>query len=461
MSRAKDRARFYEERDHRTIGYGIPAYHLERPVGIAVGEDAASSPTGQIFVLAALNMMCRIHRRIHMAIPDSDLQVTNLTGGRTLREAAEGLALAIDPYIQLGISPDGSVPTLGIGRVAAALHAGVDGYAAEVREDVCPISDHPASTIGAGLAACLGTASLFQSAIESRPVLRRVSLWRFEEGTVAEVGPRLTLGPVDVGDRVVLVGAGAVGSAILYWLRLLGVSGHWVVIDGDLVELHNTNRSLGFLATHAGWPDGLPGGEAAHKADVGAALIDAEPVTKWYHEWVSGMGLRPDLMIPVANNYGVRSAISQLGLPLTIHGTTSPRWSAELHRHGPCDGCLSCRFPPKAFPDLSCAEGPALPRDIQSPGDDGSGSTTSARGDTALPFLSAAAGLLVVAALTQLGMGYLNDAINLQRLLFESGIQRSWQGTPKRCRPNCRGRPSPRARRVLNVGTRWSVLDDQ
>lgn len=461
MSQAEDRARFYEQRDRRTVGYGIPAHYLERPVDISVGEDAANSPTGQVLVLAALNMMCRVHRRIHMAIPDSDLLVATLTGGRMLREAAEDLAMAINPYIQLSLPPDGSVPTLGIGGVPASLHAGADGYAAEIREDSCPISDHSASTIGAGLAACLGTATLFQLAIESQPVLRRVSLWRFQEGTAAEAGPRLRLGPVDVGDRVILVGAGAVGSAILYWLRLLGTAGHWVVVDGGLVELHNTNRSLGLLAAHAGWPGGLPGGKAANKADVGAPLIGAEPIPKWYHEWVPEMGPRPDLLIPAANACGVRPAISQLGLPLMIHGTTSPRWSAELHRHGPLDDCLQCRFPSNAFPEFSCAQGPASPRDIPTPQGSGVGSTNTASGDTALPFLSAGAGLFVVAALCQLDTGYLDDPINLQRLLFESGIQRSWQGTRKRCRPTCRGRPSPTARKGLNVGGRWSALDDR
>ena len=460
MSREEDRARFYQERDRRTVGYGIPSYHLELPVGLSVGRDAANSLAGQVLVLAAVNMMCRVHRRIHMDIPDSDLMITTLAGGRTLREAAEALAQAIDPFIQLSRHPDEVVPTLGIGNVSAALHVGAEGYAAEIRQGICPISDHPATAIGAGLAACLGTASLFQMAIQSRPVLRRVSLWRFQEGPQADAGPCLPLAPVAVGDRAVLVGAGAVGSAVLYWLRQLGVTGHWVVVDGDLVELHNTNRSLGLLAKHAGWPEGLPGGKAKNKANVGAALIAAEAVPKWYHDWVPEMGGRPDFLIPAANDYGIRSAVSQLGLPLMIHGSTSPRWSAELHRHGPLDDCLTCRFPPNAFPDLSCSEGPAAPRGNHGSERSDPAPSTTVSGDTALPFLSAAAGLLVVAALHQLETEYLDEPVNLQRLLFESGIQRTWQVTRKQCRPNCQGRPSRGVRKTLNKGRRWAVLDD-
>lgn len=216
------REHFYEERDRRTVGYGIPDHYLERPVRISVGDDAASSPAGQALVLAAVNMACRVHRRIHIAVPDSELLITTLAGGRTLREAAERLALAIDPYIRLD-SPPESVPTLGIGRVRATLHVGADGYAAEVSEDPNAVSDHPASIIGAGLAACIGTASLFQLVIDRRPVLRRVSLWRFQDGRGVEVGPRAAVGPVDVGDRVALIGAGrwarpfSIGCACSEW----------------------------------------------------------------------------------------------------------------------------------------------------------------------------------------------------------------------------------------------------
>jgi len=42
-------------------------------------------------------------------------------------------------------------------------------------------------------------------------------------------------------------------------------------MTANMVELHNTNRSLGLLAAYAGWPRGVPSGKAAAKAEVGAA----------------------------------------------------------------------------------------------------------------------------------------------------------------------------------------------
>ena len=72
------------------------------------------------------------------------------------------------------------------------------------------------------------------------------------EGDEADAAPEVT-GPLDVGD-VLVAGAGAVGSCLLYWLREIGVVGSWDVVDGDIIKLHNTNRSLGFMAADAGWP---------------------------------------------------------------------------------------------------------------------------------------------------------------------------------------------------------------
>lgn len=459
MSRETDRARFYEERDRRTIGYGVVERHLERPVRIAIGPDAAANPAGQALVLAAINMACRIHRRVGLVVPSVELMVPSVVPGRDLSEAAEALALAIDPFIDLSHDHEDDSPTLGIGDTPATLWVGADGFAAEVARRTRPITNHPASMLGAGLAACLGSSSLLHLVTGAVPAFRRVSLWRFEEGPAAEAGPSLAPGPIDVGDFVVVVGAGAVGSAILYWLRLLGTSGRWVVVDPDQVELHNTNRSLGLFPAFAGWADGTPGGPVAYKAQVGADLIRAESVSSWYHEWAPKMGGRPDLVIPVANGRSIRPAVDQLGLPLIVHGTTSPRWTAELHRHGPDDACMSCRFPPDSFSDFACAEGPLVIDGASSkaPGQDKPSEDRS--GDSALPFLSGAAGLLVVAALAQLATGYMDNGINVRRLLFQSGVQRSWQPSVKECKPGCHGRLTLATRRKLNVGSRWAWLD--
>jgi hypothetical protein len=281
--------------------------------------------------------------------------------------------------------------------------------------------------------------------------MRRVSLWGFGEGAV-DPGPLVAPGPIDIGDRVALIGAGAVGSAVLYWLRLLGVYGTWTVVDGDIVKLHNTNRSIGMVAADAGWPGGNPTGTAANKAEIGAALIGAQPVVGWYDDWVKHLTTRLDLLIPAGGERGIRNSLGLLGLPLLIQGATSPDWQVQLHRHGVQDSCPACRFPAEPTTEFACATGP-LPI----------GSVTDGNGDespdAALPFLSAAAGLLVVAALAQLESGYLAQSVNQHGLLFGPKAQLDWWNTITSCRSGCTRRLPPSLRRDLNTGRRWASLD--
>jgi hypothetical protein len=89
----------------------------------------------------------------------------------------------------------------------------------------------------------------------------------------------------------------------------------------------------------------------------------------------------------------VRTLIAQRGEPLLLHATTSPNWTAELHRHRPDhDDCPSCRIPDMTTPHMDCSTGPAASEEPESP-------------DAALPFLSAGAGLLLAATLATLPVG--------------------------------------------------------
>jgi molybdopterin/thiamine biosynthesis adenylyltransferase len=446
---AANRDRFYLERDRRTMAYDVANDRLDTPVRINVGADAATSPAGQALVLAMTNMICRIHRQVDLHLPGADLLIPTLVPADTLSEAAQALARAIDPYIDLSHTDSG--PILAIGDVEGTYWLGADGYIGHLADTPVSVTEHPASILGAGMAACLGAGALLL-AVTGAPVrTRSVSTWGFDNQPV-EPGPRRSLGPIDVGERIALIGAGAVGSAILYWLQLLGVRGNWTIVDGDVVKLHNTNRSLGMLAADAGWADGTPGSPVANKADIGAALIGATPVVDWYDRWVKDHGAGLDLLIPAGGERNIRRNLGLLGLPLMIQGATSPDWQVQLHRHGPADGCPACRFPAEPTADVACSTG-ALPAttDIEA----------SDSPDAALPFLSAAAGLLVVSALTQLEDGYLAKSVNQHGLLFGTGTQIDWWNTITSCRPECAARLPVTLRRQLNKGRRWAGLDDQ
>jgi hypothetical protein len=320
-------------------------------------------------------------------------------------------------------------------------YVGADRFTAILATEPVPIADAQATVLGAGLAACLADAALFGHE-RRRAAPRRVSLWDFSDGSDAAPGPD-QVSPIDVGD-VFLVGAGAVCSALCYWLAELGVNGRWSIADGDSAELHNTNRSLGLLAADAGWPDTNP----VNKAIAAARLIGAEPFPGWYHEWLETHGnARPDLVLPLANDYGARHAIGQRGDNLLLHATTSRNWTSELHRHiAGRDDCIDCRIPTEAQPRFTCSSGPALPK------------TTTASPDAALPFLSAAAGLLLAAGLVRLQHGTLQAGPHNHWRLHLELAQRTWQQSRHRCREGCAQVLDPLTRQAVNAGTRWAAL---
>lgn len=419
---------------------------LERPVAVHVGEDAAATRAGQVTVLALVNMLARMYRRLVLIIPDSPLLARSLTSASNLLTACVSTAEAIDPFIdlELGARRRSSMPGVGIGLAVATgldYYLGADRLTATLATDPVKIANCHSTVLGGGLAACLGASALFRVGHGHRATPRHLSLWNFSEGDQAPPGPE-QVEPVDVGD-VLVVGAGAVSSALCYWLAELGVTGRWVVADGDLAELHNLNRTIGLVAADAGWPDTTP----ANKAVVAARLSGAEPFPGWYHEWLeTHSDARPDLVLPLANDYGVRHAIGQRGAKLVLHATTSNNWTAELHRHiAGRDDCIDCRIPEELQARFACSIGSAQPG-------------RKASSDAALPFLSGAAGLLLAAGLVRLQLGTLErGSHNHWRLLLELE-HRTWQRSFHRCQQGCAQVLAEPIRRAVNAGTRWAEL---
>jgi hypothetical protein len=452
---------FYAARDARTLTYGITPDVLTQPVGVVMGSDAAGNPAAQATVLALVNLLARVHRSVSLWVPDAGLLAPAMAGGTGLAEACVATAQAIDPYINIGSASPGAVrgtgpgvPTIAVGKEVppgCTVYLGAERFLAVLADRPVPVSCDPLTVLGGGLAACLAAGELMR-ALYGHPTRARVaSLWNFSEGDAAQAGPALNTSPVDVGD-IAIVGAGAVGSAFAYWARQFGHVGNWAVVDHDQAELHNTNRCMGITAVDAGWPDG----KAAAKAELAAGLLGAESYDGWYHQWVAQPGRRPDLILPLANEFDVRRAIGQRGEPVLIHATTSPNWTAELHRHlADRDGCIDCRLPQPPSGSLRCATGPA-PEPAGAP--PGNGGESGRRPDAALPFLSAAAGLMLLTALIQLENGvFVAHRHNHWRLLFGPG-PRVWSRSTHLCVEGCRLELAPEIRQTLNQGRRWAHL---
>lgn len=438
-----DRERFYAARDRRTVQYGVDPVLLEQQIAVVLGEDAAASRPGQVAVLSLVNMLARIHRSLAVVLPAAPLLAQTIVPARDLRDAVVRTATAIDPFIAVEVverRPSGA-PSIGMGHLVPGgfdLYIGADGALAILSDEPKPISPSDTSILGSGLAASLAAADILHLVLTgARPFPRQVSSWGFGEDARADRGPA-SLGPVDVGD-VLVVGGGAVASCLLYWLREIGTTGAWEVVDGDIVELHNTNRSLGLLAADAGWPESDP----ANKAERAASLIGATSYVGWYDEWLREHdAARPDLVLPLANDRGVRHAIGNRGEPLLMSATTSPHESAALHRQvAGRDDCMDCRFPDASVPAFECSTGQVE-----------TGTDTST--DAALPFLSAAAGMLLASGLIQLQTGTITQLPESQWTLWVATRNRSWQWSRRQCRAGCQSALPPEVLRAINTNSR-------
>lgn len=433
---------FYSEREQRTVEYRGEPLSLAKPIGLSVSAEAAETVTGQQTAMAMANMMARVHRRVLVQAPVTTAALQN--NRSTLEEELINSMQAIDPcgsFEPVAKLPDDLEASIGIGNTdpVAQLYVGAS-------DSIGYVDRHPidfareATLLGAGMAASLGAAAVFRSvhALPIKPA--KISAWNIAEDEQAAEGPS-QIEPLDVGN-VLLVGAGAVSSAFAYWLSQTTYRGEWTVVDRDVVQISNLNRNLTARAADAGFPDREP----TPKAENVASAIGGLPYVGWYHEWSASLGDdRPDLVICLANDHDVRHLIWARFEPLLLHATTSRNWSAQLHRHLATDDCIDCRMSDSGQAHFMCSTGPVP-------------SAQLVANDAALPFLSAAAGLLLLSSLYRLQAGELTDVSNNHWTIDLGSTNQITQAQRHRCREMCPGEVPISVRKRLAMGTRWEHL---
>ena len=437
------RDEFEREFHSRTLTY-LPSYRARaRQVAVLVGDDA-HTPAGHALVVALVAQLARAHHCLSFhGLDDRPLLCQPLLGASTLVEATEGLAKRINPFIEVTQTErrGGDITSIAVGRSvrSADLHVGCSEWCAVLGPEA-RIDSSQTGLLGAMLASCLGAAFAFHRVLGLAPVPEgRFSLWDFGSPETAR-GPRFEQ-PLELGS-VLQAGAGGVGASLDFWLALLGIRGHWTIVDGDRVEVSNLNRQLAFTASDAGFPHP----PARAKANAAAALLGpaARPVPRWYGEDLPTTNASYDVILALANDHGVRAALQARQPPVLLHATTSPNWEAQFHRHiAGHDDCISCRIPPSGRL-FACAEASL----------DGAHHV-----DAALPFLSATAGVLLLAGLIKLQLGALLDsprnfaALNLGEPMPVS------QRVQRVCTAGCPGWAPLPLRRAIAAESRFAHLD--
>src|SRR5580700_2572954 len=369
-------------------------------VTIAIGEAACRSAIGQSLALNLINMVVRFVNKITIVLgtDQSDLLVRFPYEGTDLRDTISCVATHCDPRASVvlidqttsAVSDRFSGYSIGIGSDIAQscdLYLSADGYIGNASTK--PLADPVSSRtlVGAGVASLLGAANVARRISALEPLTICLSGWNLTAGEAAVQGP-VEWTPLDVG-TVRMIGAGAVAGALAYWLYQWGVSGTWQIVDADVVRLKNVPKTLVFATTDAAeiTPPGL------QKVQVlGRFLSNSSSVDAWYDAWDRSCVHSPDVILPLANERGVRARIASESATVVLHATTSSLWQSTVHRHiAGRDDCIACRFSDETPVSFKCSTGSIA--DPESP--------TGTR-DESLPFVAGGSGLLLAVMLKHL-----------------------------------------------------------
>lgn len=388
---------FYALRDDRTNRCITTRDYQRVGCVVCLAPEHAATANGQTMLLVAANLLSRWCRRVTMALPPTVAHPS--VGAGDLGELVLAQMHDADPFgdfrivdVESAVSSD---VTLCLGGPAPralggqAIFITASGWLAGLSERSALLlpQNQAENPLGAVAAACLGVAQVFKIAVGMPP-----ALW-LREG-VFDVSrlewsdePRPLSWPtsLDVG-KVLMVGAGSVGSAAAYCARIAGLRGSVDILDRDRVKVENFNRSpifgrVTFDLTKADAVAGFLAGSG----------LSATPVPEWWDEFVqrrARLTFDYDVWLPLANEFGVRHAMQHSVPPLMIHASTTANWGVNHGRHVPGrDDCLADRFPAEVSAGLTCATGQVEIANVSV--------------DAALPFASMFAGLLIAADLVR------------------------------------------------------------
>ena len=396
---------FYRLRDDRTNRAGVAPTYATRSVAITADKGILSTDAGQVLFLSSCNLLSRWCRHVFICVDDVPCILGEGISGPSLVDTAFSQMIDADPFgvfRQSRYDPGLAHLRLHVGlecgpsSIPTTLVSAFGWYAIVGRpETIQPhLRNRPKGRIGALFAAGFGAAQVFRDAVfpMAKPLEPKSILF---DGLRMKLSQELEhdlpfSGSADLG-MLLMIGAGAVGGAAVYCLRMQNSKASLTVVDGDVAKVENFNRSPILGRSQYGLP----------KAEVAAnflrgSLITPNAIPSWFDELelarldsLAGY----DVWLPLANERNVRWLIQNQVPPLMVQASTNKSWGFNFGRHIPGLGdCLADRFSGlDRVEPMRCAEGPVP--------DQAAGSV-----DAALPFLSFLGGASIAADLERLNV---------------------------------------------------------
>ena len=445
---------FYAKRDHRTNLYVRGGGRYVDKIVLLTGDPAVlGTYVGQVIASISANMLSRWCRNVKVLMPN--IPMHPLLGAGTLADTVLAQMRDTDPYgkfevveratdLDLVLFVGAEVPA-DLRSPASTTVVSAAGWAAAVRrpgDGGLPVDPQDHNPVGAAAAAVLGGAQVFRDALGLDGIFEPGLLFDAFSGAPVATRPPHRQFPdgVDLG-RVLMTGAGAVGSSAAFFMDVFRVRAQLTCVDGDEFKVENLARTALFSYLHCG----LKKVEALEQALARSASIKVTPQDAWWHCTDQNLGAY-DIVLPVANEYGVRQALQSALPPLMTHASTGNNWNVTFGRHIPGrDDCFAERFAgvDKA-PKPGCSSGRLPQSEPDSP-------------DASLPFLSFWAGFLMAVDLVRLGMPGYPQVPNHALYSFRRGTF-SPQLFAKTARSNCECNRQGTIFSKLRASTRFRAL---
>jgi molybdopterin/thiamine biosynthesis adenylyltransferase len=158
--------------------------------------------------------------------------------------------------------------------------------------------------------------------------------------------------------RVLVIGAGGLGSPALLYLAAAGV-GCIGVMDGDVVDASNLQRQI----IHKDRGIGLAKVQSAREAILALnPYVTVRPYQRRFDDQTAAVLQDYDLVLDGSDNFDTRYLVNkmaaQAGVPLISAAIT--QWEGQISLYDPAHGtpCYECIFPDRPAPGLvpTCAE---------------------------------------------------------------------------------------------------------
>lgn len=381
-------SQWYARRNDRTYRYKTLPLDPSKSVLLRLQPSFAESPGGQMATVVAANLLARMTPNVAFDIPNVQIHPLLPWRKKELKAVVQETVMAADPFAEFDVDRKRSADSqLSLGANGGGLVAHGIGWNAYVGKAPSmltgPCDSNP---IGASLAVIVAITQLFVNPLDKQRKTVLMNAFNWREETI-DIGFQL---PKQFG-HIWAVGAGSVGTAILYFLTLVSRAFEPVIFDMDTVQVENLDRSPVFGNDDVGLPKVLA--TARFLERLGVQDIVQEPYSLPQSKTWQEYQRPPDLILAAANENDVRYYIESLFPPLQIYATTGKNWQVNLLRHIPLkEACSCCIFPPgEPKTEMICSTGKRSFHEEQ-----------KTEPDASLPFLSFLAGLMAVAEILKL-----------------------------------------------------------